>query len=80
MRINDLLNEEDKSWFGKTIDYIMHGSNNDELVSWVKDNLYKRGSQWIYRNVDKQFPKRYVRSDVDDAIKVVKKNRKRAAT
>ena len=69
MKIDELLKEE--NFLSKALDTIWSGPKNDELINWIKDNIRQRGTQWIYRNVDKQFPKRYVRSDVDDALKIV---------
>ena len=71
MRINDILTEKEKqSWLGKAWNTIKHGSE-DPLIPWIKDNIRSKGTQWIYRNVDKKFPKRYIRSDVKNAISQV---------
>ena len=68
MRINDILTEKEKQgWLGKAWNTVLHGKE-DPLIPWIKDNIRSKGTQWIYRNVDKQFPKRYVRSDVKSAI------------
>jgi len=69
MLIQELLREE--NWLSKAWDTVMHGPQNDELIKWVNDNIRRKGTQWIYRNVDKEFPKRYVKSDVDKAIQIV---------
>jgi len=69
MLVHELLNEE--NWLSKAWDTVMHGPQNDELIKWVNDNIRRKGTQWIYRNVDKEFPKRYVKSDVDKAIQIV---------
>lgn len=69
MLIQELLREE--NWLSKAWDTVMHGPQNDELIKWVNDNIRRKGTQWIYRNVDNEFPKRYVKSDVDKAIKIV---------
>ena len=68
MRIDELLNEE--NWLSKAWNTVLHGTE-DKLIGWVEDNIRQKGTQWIYRNVDKKFPKRYVKSDVDKAIKQV---------
>jgi hypothetical protein len=73
MLIKELLNEEEGWWdtikggFSK----IMSNNPDEELYKWISDNLRRRGTQWIYRNVDKQFPKRYVKSDIDKALNVI---------
>ena len=54
-------------------DSVLHGPKEDKLVKWVKDHIRRKGTQWIYRNVDKKFPKRYIKTDVDQAIKIVLK-------
>ena len=69
MLVKDLLQEE--NWLSKAWDTFMHGPQNDELIKWVNDNIRRKGTQWIYRNLDKEFPKRYVKSDVDKAIQIV---------
>lgn len=80
MRINDLLNEEEKGWWDSLKDVGSHmwGNNPDkELFNWVKANLYKKGTQWIYNNVNKQFPKQhYTKSDVQEQIELVMKMRR----
>jgi len=68
MRIEEVLTEADKQgWLGKAWDTVLHG-RKDPLVPWVRKHIRSKGTQWIYRNVDKQFPKRYVKSDVKSAI------------
>lgn len=74
MFIKELLTEEEKGW----LDTIKSGlgkmwTNNpdEELYKWIGDNVHKKGTQWIYRNVDKQFPKRYVKTDIDKALKSI---------
>lgn len=74
MKLNELLTEEEKGW----LDTIKSGlgkmwTNNpdEELYKWIGDNVHKKGTQWIYRNVDKQFPKRYVKTDIDKALKSI---------
>ena len=69
MLVKDLLQEE--NWLSKAWDTVMHGPQNDELIAWINHNVRRKGTQWIYRNVDKEFPKRYVKSDVDKAIQIV---------
>lgn len=71
MRVYEVLSEE--NWLSKAWDTVMHGPQNDELITWVNKNIRRKGTQWIYRNVDKEFPKRYVKSDVDKAISIVMK-------
>ena len=71
MLVRDLLNEEEQGWLSKAWNTIMHGPQNDELISWVNKNIRRKGTQWIYRNVNKEFPNRYVKSDVDKAINIV---------
>lgn len=67
MLLKDILTEKDKSWLGKVWDTMLHGKE-DPLIPWVKKHIRSKGTQWIYRNVDKEFPKRYVKSDVKKAI------------
>jgi hypothetical protein len=69
MLVQELLREE--NWLSKAWDTFMHGPQNDELIKWVNDNIRRKGTQWIYRNVDQEFPKRYIKSDVDKAIQIV---------
>jgi len=79
MRINDLLIEEEAGWWDSIkggLSKMMSNNPDEELYAWIEKNLNQKGTQWIYRNVDKQFPKRYVRSDIDNAIKVVMKMRR----
>jgi hypothetical protein len=46
----------------------------DDLVTWVNKNIRRKGTQWIYRNVDKEFgAKHFTKSDVDKAIGIVMK-------
>lgn len=71
MKIHEIT-ESEKGWFGRAIDYVMHGSKKeDPLLTWVKKNVRQKGTQWIYRNVNKEFPNRYVKSDVRNAIATV---------
>ena len=79
MNINELLTEEEKGWWDSIkggLNKMMSNNPDEELYKWIEENLHKRGTQWIYRNVNKQFPKRYVKSDIDNAIKVIMKMRR----
>ena len=74
MKVNELLNEEEKGWwdsFKGGLSSMMSNNPDDKVEAWVKENLYKKGTQWIYRNVNKEFPNRYTRNDIDQIIKRV---------
>jgi len=73
MLVKDLLKEEEGWWdsIKGGLSKIMSNNPDEELYQWINDNLRQRGTQWIYRNVDKQFPKRYVKSDIDKALNVI---------
>jgi len=74
MRINEFIKKEEKGWwnsFKSGLGKIMNNNPDEELYQWINDNLQKKGTQWIYRNVNKQFPNRYVRSDIDKALNVI---------
>jgi hypothetical protein len=46
----------------------------DDVVTWTNKNIRRKGTQWIYRNVDKEFgAKHFTKSDVDKAIGIVMK-------
>lgn len=72
MLVRDLLKEE--GWWDSIkggLSKMVSNNPDEELYQWINDNLRRRGTQWIYRNVDKQFPKRYVKSDIDKALNVI---------
>jgi hypothetical protein len=74
MLVKDLISEEENNWWDSLkggLSKIMSNNPDEELYKWINDNLRRRGTQWIYRNVDKQFPKRYVKSDIDKALNVI---------
>jgi len=74
MRVTDILKEEEKGWwdsFKGGLSSMMSNNPDAKVEQWVKDNLWKRGSSWIYRNVNKEFPNRYTRTDIDQIIKRV---------
>ena len=74
MKLNELLTEEEKDWWDSIKGGLsrMWSNNPDaELHQWIADNVHKKGTQWIYRNVNKQFPNRYTREDIDNALKVI---------
>lgn len=74
MLVKDLISEEENNWWDSIkggLSKIMSNNPDEELYKWINDNLRRRGTQWIYRNVDKQFPKRYVKSDIDKALNVI---------
>jgi hypothetical protein len=81
MLIKELLNEEEGWWdtikggFSK----IMSNNPDEELYKWVEKNLNRRGTSWIYRNVNTQFPKmHYTKSDVKKQIDLVLRMRRGA--
>ena len=46
----------------------------DDLIAWVNKNLRRKGTQWIYNNVNKEFgSKHFTKYDVDKAIGIVMK-------
>ena len=74
MLVKDLISEEEINWWDSLkggLSKIMSNNPDEELYKWINDNVRRRGTQWIYRNVDKQFPKRYVKSDIDKALNVI---------
>lgn len=74
MLVKDLISEEENNWWDSLkggLSKIMSNNPDEELYKWINDNVRRRGTQWIYRNVDKQFPKRYVKSDIDKALNVI---------
>lgn len=78
MLVRELTEEESwldvaKSKLSAMGDRVLYGPKEDKLINWVKDHIHRKGTQWIYRNVDKKFPKRYIKTDVDKAIKIVLK-------
>ncbi len=74
MRVNEIITEE--GFLDKVkgaFNSIMPKDMND-LVAWVNENLRKKGTQWIYRNVNKEFgAKHFTKTDVDKAISIVMK-------
>ena len=74
MRVHEVLNEE--GFLDKVkgaFNSIMPKDMND-LVEWVNKNLRRKGTQWIYRNVEKEFgAKHFTKSDVDKAIGIIMK-------
>ena len=58
MRINDLLNEEEKGWLSKTWDTVVSGFG-DDFDLYVKEAqkvLNRLGSQGTIRHLQKKFP------------------------
>ena len=52
----------------------MMPADMNDLVTWVNKNLRRKGTQWIYRNVNKEFgSKHFTKYDVDQAISIVMK-------
>jgi len=52
----------------------MMPADMDDLIAWVNKNLRRKGTQWIYRNVNKEFgSKHFTKYDVDQAINIVMK-------
>ena len=82
MRLDDILKEEEKGWWDsiKAIGSHMMGNNPDEeLYKWIEKNLHRKGTSWIFRNVNTEFPKQhYTKSDVQHQINLVLKMRRGA--
>lgn len=58
MRINDLLNEEEKGWLSKAWNTVKHGIG-DDFDLYVKEAqkvLNRLGSQGTIRHLQKKFP------------------------
>jgi len=52
----------------------MMPADMNDLVAWVNKNLRRKGTQWIYKNVNKEFgSKHFTKYDVDKAINIVMK-------
>ena len=52
----------------------MMPADMNDLVAWVNKNLRRKGTQWIYKNVGKEFgAKHFTKFDVDKAISIVMK-------
>jgi len=72
MKIQELY--EDESWLSKLGKTLWHGFGDDMdtiLVPWVDKNLRRHGTQWLYRNVNKELGGHFTKKDLDTAIKLV---------
>ena len=70
MKINDIINEDEKGWFKSAFDKVMHGFG-DGFQDYVKEAqkvLHRLGSQGTIRHLQKEFPK----ADLIDLRRAVK--------
>ena len=55
MRVNEIITEEGFLDKVKGAFSSMMPADMDDLVAWVNKNLRRKGTQWIYKNVNKEF-------------------------
>ena len=74
MRVYEILSEEGFLDKVKGALSSVMPKDMDDLVAWVNKNLRSKGTQWIYKNVGKEFgAKHFTKFDVDKAIGIVMK-------
>jgi hypothetical protein len=71
MKINDLLNEEEKGWLATAWDTIKHGMGDDMdlYVEEVNNVLRRYGTQGTLRHLKKKFPDA-APTDLQKAIRI----------
>lgn len=72
MKINELLNEEEKGWLSKAWDTLMHGTKDpiEDYIAEVRKVLRSKGSQGTLRHLKKTFPDA-APTDLQKAIRIV---------